>query len=169
MNKLINYIYIGSNKRLKQLKLFKADNFEKITKLNFSNKKNIEDLLDAEIADFDGNIIVILVPGCFPNKDARLTLKKIALINQLSWGWFDGSKRYTDMISEFKKISTFVTKAPNLDQGIYFSRELYFSLGGFGELDSFSFKEISRRLYSRLDPQKPLPPLIIKTKNIGLS
>ena len=93
MNKLINYIYIGSNKRLKQLKLFKADNFEKITKLNFSNKKDIEDLLDAEIADFDGNIIVILVPGCFPNKDARLTLKKIALINQLSWGWFDGSKR----------------------------------------------------------------------------
>ena len=169
MNKLINYIYIGSNKRLSKLKLFKACDFEKVTKLNFLNKTHIEDLLDAEIADFDGNIIVILVPGCFPNKNARLILKKIALINHLSWGWFDGSKKYTDVISEFKKISTFVTKAPNLDQGIYFSRELYFSLGGFGELDNFSFKEISKRLYSRLDPQKPLPPLIIKSKNIGIS
>ena len=169
MNKLINYIYIGSNKRLSKLKLFKPDDFEKVTKLNFSSKKYIEDLLDTEIADFEGHIIVILVPGCYPSKEARTILKKIALINQLSWGWFEGSKKYTNMISEFKKISTFVTKAPNLDQGIYFSRELYFSLGGFGELDSFSFKEISKRLYSRLDPQKPLPPLIMKSKKIGLS
>ena len=169
MNKLINYIYIGSEKRLNKLRLFKEENFEKVTKLNFSFENEIEDLLDSEIADFEGNIIVILFPGCIPNKDARFTLKKIALINQLSWGWFDGNKKFKDMITEIKKISTLVTKTPNPDQGIYFSRELYFSLGGFGELKRFSFKEISKRLYSRLDPQKPLPPLIIRSKRVGLS
>ena len=169
MNKLINYIYIGSEKRLGQLKLFKEENFEKVTKLNFSNEREIRDLLDSEVADFEGNIIVILLPGCVPSKGARATLKKIALINQLSWGWFRGNKKFTDMISQIKKISTIVTKTPNIDQGIYLSRELYFSLGGFGELNKFSFKEISKRLYSRLDPQKPLPPLIIKSKKVQVS
>ena len=53
--------------------------------MNFSNEREIGDLLDSEIADFEGNIIVILLPGCVPSKDARATLKKIALINQLSW------------------------------------------------------------------------------------
>ena len=92
MNKLINYIYIGSEKRLGQLKLFKEENFEKVTKLNFSNERDIGDLLDSEIADFEGN------------------------------------KKFTDMISQIKKISTIVTKTPNTDQGIYLSRELYFCL-----------------------------------------
>ena len=52
LNKLINYIYIGSEKRLGQLKLFKEENFEKVTKLNFSNERDIGDLLDTEVADF---------------------------------------------------------------------------------------------------------------------
>ena len=163
MNKLINYIYIGSEKRLSQLKLFKEESFEKVTKLNFSNEREIEDLIDSEIADFEGNIIVILLPGCVPSKDARFNLKKIALINQLSWGWFDVSRKFINMMSEIKKISSIVTKTPNPDQGIYFS------LGGFGELNRFSFKEISKRLYSRLDPQKPLPPLIIRSKKVKVS
>tara|TARA_B100001057_G_scaffold17865_1_gene16518 strand:+ start:2617 stop:3126 length:510 start_codon:yes stop_codon:yes gene_type:complete len=169
LSELINYIYIGSNKRLNKLKLFKAEDFERITRLNFSNEKQIEHLLDSKIADFHGNIVVILLPGCIPNKDARLILKKIALINQLSWGWFDGSQKFVNMISEIKKISTYMTKSPNLEQGIFFSRELYFSLGGFGELKNFSFKEFSKRLYSRLDPQKPLPPLIIRAKKVQVS
>ena len=38
-----------------------------------------------------------------------------------------------------------------------------------GLLEKFSFKEISKRLYSRLDPQKPLPPLIIKSKKVQVS
>ena len=140
-------------------------NIQKIIK----RKREIGDLLDSEVADFEGNIIVFLLPGCVPSKDARATLKKIALINQLSWGWFGGNKKFTDMISQIKKISTIVTKTPNTDQGIYLSRELYFSLGGFGELNKFSFKEISKRLYLRLDPQKPLPPLIIRSKKVQVS
>jgi len=169
LSKLVNYIYIGSNKRLNKLKLFKAENFEKITKLNFITEAEIEDLLDSEIADFKGNIVVILIPGCIPKKNARLVLKKIALINQHSWGWFESNKKVVDLISEIRKIRTHVTKNPSLDQGIYFSRELYFSLGGFGQIKRFSFKELSKRLYSRLDPQKPLSPLIIRSKKVELS
>ncbi len=169
MSELINYIYIGSNKRLSKLKLFKAKDFEKITRLNFTSEKQIEDLLNTKIADFKGNIVVILIPGCIPSKDARLILKKIALINQHSWGWFGANQKFEDMISEIKRISNYITKTPNLDQGIFFSKELFFSLGGFGELKSFSFKEFSKRLYLRLDPQKPLPPLIIRSKKVLVS
>ena len=35
-------------------------------------------------------------------------------------------------------------------------------------LDAKPFKEISKRLYSRIDPQNPLPSLIIRTKNLNL-
>ena len=105
MNKLINYIYIGSEKRLGQLKLFKEENFEKVTKLNFSNERDIGDLLDTEVADFEGNIIVILLPGCVPSKDARATLKKIALINQLSWGWFEGNKKFIESLEMFYHVA----------------------------------------------------------------
>ena len=32
-----------------------------------------------------------------------------------------------------------------------------------------SVKEIAKRFYSRIDPQNPLPPLIIRTNNINIS
>ena len=57
---------------------------------------------------------------------------------------------------------------PDLEQGIFFSKRLYFSIGGFGSFGISPFTEISKRLYSRIDPQKPLPALIIRTKNLRL-
>ena len=38
-------------------------------------------------------------------------------------------------------------------------------IGAFG---AQPFKEISKRFYSRIDPQNPLLPLIIRTKNLEL-
>jgi hypothetical protein len=38
-------------------------------------------------------------------------------------------------------------------------------MGSFGRSP---FSEISKRLYSRIDPQKPLSPLIIRTNNLTL-
>jgi len=55
-----------------------------------------------------------------------------------------------------------------LEQGIYFTKRLYFSVGGFGSIEPNIFSEISKRLYSRIDPQKPMPALIIRTKNLQL-
>ena len=51
---------------------------------------------------------------------------------------------------------------PDLQQGIYFNKRLYFSVGGIGNFGSQPFKEISKRFYSRIDPQNPLPALIRK-------
>ena len=57
---------------------------------------------------------------------------------------------------------------PDLEQGIYFSKSLYFSVGGIGSFGSSPFSEISKRFYSRIDPQNPLPALIIRTKNLNI-
>ena len=45
---------------------------------------------------------------------------------------------------------------------------LYFSIGGIGSFGGSPFSEISKRLYSRIDPQKPLSPLIIRPNNLTL-
>ena len=71
-------------------------------------------------------------------------------------------------IENVKKINTLVRSIPDLEQGIYFSKSLYFSIGGIGSFRGSPFSEISKRLYSRIDPQKPLSPLIIRTKNLAL-
>ena len=67
-----------------------------------------------------------------------------------------------------KKISSAMRSIPNLEQGIFFNKRLYFSVGGIGAFGAQPFKEISKRFYSRIDPQNPLPPLIIRTKNLEL-
>ncbi len=55
-----------------------------------------------------------------------------------------------------------------LEQGIFFSKRLYFSVGGIGDFGSDPFKEISKRFYTRIDPQNPLPALIIRTTNLEI-
>ena len=49
-----------------------------------------------------------------------------------------------------------------------FPKSLYFCVGGVGEFGSKQFKEISKRFNTRIDPQNPLPSLIIRTKNFNL-
>ena len=73
-----------------------------------------------------------------------------------------------DFLQNLKKISSSMSSIPNIEQGIYFSKRLYFSVGGIGRFGPSPFKEISKRFYSRIDPQKPLPPLIIRTKNLDI-
>ena len=94
--------------------------------------------------------------------------KKIALIGLSSWGWFEYSLTRKNIVQNFKKVTTLVRSIPDLEQGIYFSKRLYFSIGGIGIFGSNPFSEISKRLYSRIDPQKSLPALIIRTKNLKL-
>ena len=92
----------------------------------------------------------------------------MALINQLSWGWFKLNNK-NKILSKLKGIILSMNQIPTLEQGIFFSRDLYFSIGGIGKVMKSPFDEIGKRLYSRIDPQKPLPPLIIRSKKIGLS
>jgi hypothetical protein len=163
---LITYIVLGSSQHLANKKEIKTDSYEEFIKLNFENIDSFIEELDLKIAESRGEIIVLLPPSSIPNKKTRLKLQKIASMPFPSWGWFKFNKFRKNISQDIKKILTRLRSIPDFEQGIYFSKNLYFSIGGFGKIEKNIFSEISRRLYSRLDPQKPLPALIIRSKKI---
>ena len=165
---LVTYIVLGSKTRLKETKLPAKNKYEEYLRLNFDSKENIVTTLDDLITLSKGQLIVLLPPSSFPNTQAKEALKKIALIGLSSWGWFEFSLKRKNFLQNVKKINTLIRSIPDLEQGIYFSKSLYFSVGGIGSFNTAPFSEIAKRLYSRIDPQKPLSPLIIRTKNLTL-
>ena len=165
---LVTYIVLGSKTRLKETKLPVKNKYEEYLRLNFDSKENIVTTLDDLITLSKGQLIVLLPPSSFPNTQAKEALKKIALIGLSSWGWFEFSLKRKNFLQNVKKINTLIRSIPDLEQGIYFSKSLYFSVGGIGSFNKAPFSEIAKRLYSRIDPQKPLSPLIIRTKNLTL-
>ena len=70
------------------------------------------------------------------------------------------------MLQSIGKLNTFFNKVPQVEQGIFFTKSLYFSVGGPGETASNPFSELAKRFYLRLDPQNPLPSLTIRAKSI---
>ena len=110
----------------------------------------------------------MLPPSSFPSVNAKKALKKISMIDLSTWGWFKFNKNNNDVIQNLKKISATIRSIPDIEQGIFFTKRLYFSVGGIGKLGKPPFKEISKRFYSRIDPQNPLPALIIRTKNFNI-
>tara|TARA_B100001287_G_scaffold275474_2_gene283159 strand:+ start:47 stop:559 length:513 start_codon:yes stop_codon:yes gene_type:complete len=165
---LVTYIVLGSKTRLQGTKLPASNKFEEYISLDFDSRQNILEKLDQLITASQGELIVLLPPSSYPNKFAKEALKKIALIGLSSWGWFEYNSKRKNLVQNIKKVNTLIRSIPNLEQGIFFSKRLYFSVGGFGSTEPNIFSEISKRLYSRIDPQKPLPALIIRTKNLKL-
>ena len=110
---------------------------------------------------------MLLPPSAIPNKKAKNALKKIAMLDLSAWGWFR-FKEKKDFLENIKRFSTTIRNIPKLEQGIFFSKRLYFSVGGIGYFGIDPFKEIAKRFYSRIDPQNPLPALIIRTKNLEI-
>ena len=165
---LVTYIVLGSKSRLQGIKLPVNNKFEEYIPLSFDSKNNIQEKLDQLITSSHGELIVLLPPSSFPNNIAKEALKKIALIGLSTWGWFQYNSKRKNLVQNIKKVNTLIRSIPDLEQGIYFSKRLYFSVGGFGSIEPNIFSEISKRLYSRIDPQKPLPALIIRTKNLQL-
>ena len=135
---------------------------------NFSENQSFEESIDTIVFNSKGNLIVFLPPSSSPCLKSKKVLKKISIIDQSSWGWFEYDERKNDFIQNLKKISSAMRSIPNIEQGIYFTKRLYFSVGGIGKFGISPFKEISKRFYSRIDPQKPLPALIIRTRNLDL-
>lgn len=164
---LVTYIILGSKVRLAKVKHFKTDVHEQCIHLNYNN--NIEQAIDLAVTKSNGGLIVLLPPSSIPNVESRATLKKISLVNVSAWGWFKYNSKRKNLTQNLGKISTFLSGVPALEQGLFFSKRLYFSIGGIGEVGSSPFAEISKRFQSRLDPQKPLPALSIRTKNLKLS
>tara|TARA_B100001094_G_scaffold316801_1_gene358448 strand:+ start:568 stop:1086 length:519 start_codon:yes stop_codon:yes gene_type:complete len=165
---LITYIVLGSLERLKGLKLPSPSNNEEYILANFSKNKSFVESIDSLVFSSKGDLVVFLPPSAFPNSKSKKILKKISMIDQSSWGWFQYDERKNDFIQNLKKISSAMRSIPNIEQGIYFSKRLYFSVGGIGKFGVSPFKEISKRFYSRIDPQNPLPALIIRSKNLDL-
>lgn len=165
---LVTYIVLGSYERLKNLKLPSSNIFEEYISANFSDESSLEKDLDELIANSKGSLIVLLPPSSFPNVKAKKALKKISMIDLSTWGWFKFNKNNNDVIQNLKKISATIRSIPDIEQGIFFTKRLYFSVGGIGKLGKSPFKEISKRFYSRIDPQNPLPALIIRTKNFNI-
>ena len=89
----------------------------------------------------------------------------MAMINYPVWGWFDIGNSEDNVSTNIKKLNTFIRTIPSIEQGIYFTKDLYFSIGGMGEFKEDYFTEISKRLYSRLDPQKPLASLTSRSSS----
>ena len=165
---LVTYIVLGSKSRLQGIKLPVNNKFEEYISLSFDSKNDIQEKLDQLITTSHGELIVLLPPSSYPNNIAKEALKKIALIGLSTWGWFQYNSKRKNLVQNIKKVNTLIRSIPDLEQGIYFSKRLYFSVGGFGSTEPNIFSEISKRLYSRIDPQKPLPALIIRTKNLQL-
>ena len=165
---LVTYIVLGSKSRLQGIKLSANSKFEEYISLNFDSKHKILEKLDQLITASQGELIVLLPPSSYPNNLAKEALKKIALIGLSSWGWFEYNSKRKNLVQNIKKVNTLIRSIPDLEQGIYFTKRLYFSVGGFGSIEPNIFSEISKRLYSRIDPQKPMPALIIRTKNLQL-
>ena len=165
---LVTYIVLGSYERLKNLKSPSSNIFEEYLSANFSDESSLEKDLDELIANSKGSLIVLLPPSSFPNVKAKKALKKISMIDLSTWGWFKFNKNNNDVIQNLKKISASIRSIPDIEQGIFFTKRLYFSVGGIGKLGSSPFKEISKRFYSRIDPQNSLPALIIRTKNFNI-
>ena len=164
---LVTYIVLGSEERLKTLKLPISNREEEYLFANFSNSVSCEKKLDRLVTNSCGNLIVFLPPSAFPNLKAKNALKKIAMLDLSAWGWFR-FKEKKNFLQNIKKISTTLRNIPKLEQGIFFSKRLYFSVGGIGDFGSDPFKEISKRFYTRIDPQNPLPALIIRTTNLEI-
>ena len=165
---LITYIVLGSSERLKNLKKPDLDNSEEYIFANFTDKDQIVLNIDDLVAKAKGRIIVLLPPSCIPDKRSKNALKKISMIDISTWGWFEIKNKEKDILKSLRKFSVNIRSIPSIEQGIYFNKRLYFSVGGVGEFGSKPFKEISKRFYTRIDPQNPLPSLIIRTKNFNL-
>jgi hypothetical protein len=165
---LVTYIILGSEERLKKVKIPQSNESEEYVPANFINKKDTQKDLDKLVSSSKGNIIVLLPPSSIPNIKSKEMLKKMSMIDISSWGWFKFDDKKNDLLNNLKKISSSISSTPNLQQGIFFNKRLYFSVGGLGKFGTSPFKEISKRFYSRIDPQNPLPALIIRTKNIAI-
>ena len=165
---LVTYIILGSAERLNKVKIPQSNKAEEFIPANFVNKKDIQKDLDRLVSSSKGNIVVLLPPSSIPNSKSKELLKKMSMIDVSSWGWFKFNDKKNDFINNLKKISSSISSTPDLEQGIFFNKRLYFSVGGIGKFGTSPFKEISKRFYSRIDPQKPLPALIIRTKNIAI-
>ena len=162
----VSFIIIGSEERLSKVKSYQIEDGVECLLCPFLNIGELPSLLDLKIAELDSVAISIIPAGAFPKKNARKQLVHFSRSEYQFWGWYHFGNKFKGAIQNIGKINTFLNKVPQLEQGIFFTKSLYFSVGGLGEIKSNPFAELAKRFYLRLDPQKPLPSLTIRSKSL---
>ncbi len=162
----VSYVIIGSKERLSRVKSFQIEEGAECLICPFQSLQELPSLLDAKIADLDSSVISIIPAGAFPRKAARAQLVHFSRSDYQFWGWYHFGNKFKGAAQSIRKLNTFLNKVPQLEQGIFFSKSLYFSVGGLGDSGANPFAELAKRFYLRLDPQKPLPSLTIRAKSL---
>ena len=162
----VSFIIIGSEERLSKVKSYQIEDGVECLLCPFLNIDELPSLLDSKIAELDSIAISIIPAGAFPKKNARKQLVHFSRSEYQFWGWYHFGNKFKGAIQNIGKINTFLNKVLQLEQGIFFTKSLYFSVGGLGEIKSNPFAELAKRFYLRLDPQKPLPSLTIRSKSL---
>ena len=162
----VSYIIIGSKERLAKVKSYKIEEGVECLLCPFSSIDELPFLLDSKIAELDSKVISIIPSGAFPKKSARAQLLHFSRSEYQFWGWYHFGNKFKGAVQSIGKLNTFLNKVPQLEQGIFFSKSLYFPVGGLGDSGANPFAELAKRFYLRLDPQHPLPSLTIRTKSL---
>ena len=162
----VSYVIIGSKERLSRVKSYQIEEGVECLLCPFRSMDELPSLLDLKIAELDSTVISIIPAGAFPKKYARAQLVHFSRSEYQFWGWYHFGNKFKGAAQSIGKINTLLNKVPQLEQGIFFSKSLYFSVGGLGEISSNPFAELSKRFYLRLDPQNPLPSLTIRAKSL---
>ena len=162
----VSYIIIGSKERLSRVKSYQIEEGVECLLCPFQSMAELPSLLDLKIAELDSQVISIIPAGAFPKKDARAQLVHFSRSEYQFWGWYHFGNKFKGVAQSIGKLNTFLNKVPQLEQGIFFSKSLYFSVGGLGDSGVNPFAELAKRFYLRLDPQNPLPSLTIRAKSL---
>ena len=162
----VSYIIIGSKERLSRIKSYQIEEGVECLLCPFQSLEELPSLLDLKIAELDSSVISLIPAGAFPKKDAREQLIHFSRSEYQFWGWYHFGNKFKGVAQSIGKLNTFLNKVPQLEQGIFFSKSLYFSVGGIGDSGVNPFAELAKRFYLRLDPQNPLPSLTIRAKSL---
>lgn len=162
----VSYVIIGSKARLSKVKSYQIEEGAECLLCPFQSLQELPSLIDSKIAELDSSVISIIPAGAFPRKEARAQLVHFSRSEYQFWGWYHFGNKFKGASQRIRKFNTFLNKVPQLEQGIFFSKLLYFSVGGLGDSGDNPFAELAKRFYLRLDPQKPLPSLTIRAKSL---
>ena len=127
----VTYIIIGSKERLSRVGSIDRKGCRVLT-VPLSVFRRVAIIARFKNCELDSSVISLIPAGAFPKKDARAQLEHFSEANFifgvgiiLVINLKSGSKYWENKYP--------LNKVPQLEQGIFFSRPLYFSVGGLGD------------------------------------
>ncbi len=146
----------GNKKELERRQPYKVDELSEFAFLPTNQGLDHTNLSDI-IHNSSANLIVLIKAGFFVRKCTRKFLSGSAIQESFYWGFFSSN---VNLIRDFnmKEVRKYFSK------NIFFTKELFFSVGGFGENRHFNVSELIKRFSLQNDPQDSLDGLIFLDK-----